>query len=272
MIIQTDGTEPGPYIYDGASWQYMLCCSSGIGCQMSSTTSVTDVTTNGGSDGTATTNPVGGTIPYSYQWNGIASGQSTATATGLVAGTYCVTVTDNNNCTFTDCGITITEPSGAPLSIGDTHQGGIIFYLDGNGGGLIAAPTDQSTSAEWGCYNTTISGADGTAIGTGAQNTIDIEAGCTTANTAAEICANLTLGGYSDWFLPSKDELNLMRQNIGHGDALGLGNNIGGFDSYYYWSSSEFSNYNAWRQRFSDGFQGNDGKFATYSVRAVRAF
>ena len=63
-----------------------------------------------------------------------------------------------------------------------------------------------------GCFGTNISGADGTAIGTGAQNTIDIvNANCSpymSGNSiAANICDTLTLGGYSDWFLPSKDEL-----------------------------------------------------------------
>ena len=66
------------------------------------------------------------------------------------------------------------------LSIGDTYQGGIIFYLDGNSKGLIAAPTDQSTEAKWGCYETLIPGANGTGIGTGNQNTIDIENICDT--------------------------------------------------------------------------------------------
>jgi hypothetical protein len=95
--------------------------------------------------------------------------------------------------------------NNSPLAIGDTHQGGIIVYLDGNGGGLIAAPSDQSSGAEWGCSGTTI--GTGSLLGTGAQNTIDIELECTTPGTAADICANLTLGGYSDWFLPSKNEL-----------------------------------------------------------------
>jgi len=175
--------------------------------------------------------------------------------------------------TFLSCkkddDINTTNPTG--LSIGDTYQGGIIFYLDGNGGGLIAAPTDQSTGAQWGCYGTTISGADGTAIGTGAQNTIDIEFECDTAGTAADICANLTLGEYSDWFLPAKDELNEMYLNIGQGNALGLGN-IGGFDSTIYWSSTEYASSGAWRENFFIGNQDGYVKDASNNVRAIRAF
>ena len=164
-----------------------------------------------------------------------------------------------------------TTDVGSCILIGDTYQGGIIFYLDSNGGGLIAAPTDQSMGAEWGCLGVLISGADGIAIGTGAQNTIDIEARCSTNGTAADICANLTLGGYSDWFLPSKDELNLMYRNIGQGNALGL-NNIGGFSPNYYWSSTESSSVSAWRQGFSNGGQSGYGKYGTNYVRSVRAF
>jgi len=158
-----------------------------------------------------------------------------------------------------------TNNNNSALAIGDTHQGGIIFYLDANGGGLIAAPSDQSSDAEWGCYNTEILGADGSGIETGNQNTIDIEAGCNETETAADICANLTIDGYSDWFLPSKDELNEMYLN----KAI-----IGGFSPNSYWSSTEADNLSANMQRFSDGFQSDSKEYKdyTYSVRAVRAF
>jgi len=156
--------------------------------------------------------------------------------------------------------------SAQGLSIGDTYQGGIVFYLDGNGGGLIAAPSDQSTGAEWGCFGTLISGADGTAIGTGNQNTIDIEAGCTTVGTAADICANYTDGTYSDWFLPSKDELNQMWLNL-HLQGLG------GFANYGYLSSTENGINLAWVQGFGDGVQSSYIKYnANGNVRAIRSF
>ena len=166
---------------------------------------------------------------------------------------------------------------GQNLAIGDTYQGGIIFYLDGSGGGLIAAPTDQSTKTsviEWGCDGTNLTKANGKAIGKGAQNTIDIEAGCTNTGTAADICANLTLGGYSDWFLPSRDELNEMYLNL---HQQGLGGFASDFDDTnetggIYWSSTERSRSYAWVQEFRYGDQYWEIKSFDVNVRAIRAF
>jgi len=130
---------------------------------------------------------------------------------------------------------------------------------------LEAAPSDQSLNLEWGCIGLSISGADGTAVGTGEQNTLDIETGCTTPDTAADICANLSLGGYSDWFLPSKDELNLIYENL---KVFGVGD----FTDSGYWSSSEINAGSAWGQYFSNSNQFNYTKDSTPLVRAVRAF
>ena len=158
---------------------------------------------------------------------------------------------------------------GQNLAVGDTYEGGIIFYLDGNGGGLIAAPTDQATVndfPDWGCIGTAISGADGLTLGTGAQNTIDIENGCTTSGTAADICSNLVLDGFSDWFLPSIGELEIMYLNIG------TGSNIGNFVNTKYWSSTEKDETYAWSWEFSSGYQDYNSKTSNKYVRAIRAF
>jgi uncharacterized protein (TIGR02145 family) len=164
--------------------------------------------------------------------------------------------------------------SGVPIDsiVGKTYQGGVIAYLDTlDGTGLIAAPTDQSDGVAWGCYGTLISGADGTEIGTGNQNTADILAGCSETNSASYFCDTLTLGGYNDWFLPSKDELNKLYENIGQGNALGLGN-VGGFANDDYWSSTEYGHGSAWKQGFDYGTQYYGIKSSYGSVRAVRAF
>jgi len=175
---------------------------------------------------------------------------------------------------FSACEKEEEEPinNNSELAIGDTHQGGIIFYLDSNGGGLISALDDLEGTYIWGCFGTDILGADKNAIGTGAQNTIDIEAGCATSGTAADVCSNLTHEGFSDWFLPSRLELNQMYLNIGQGNALGL-ENVGGFGNFNYWTSTEDGNERAWYQYFLLGNQANDGLKNQYlNVRPVRAF
>lgn len=79
---------------------------------LSATISTTNVSGNGGWNGTATVNPGGGTAPYTYSWS--PSGGTAATASGMSAGTYTVFVTDDNGC-FTTASATITEPTALTL-------------------------------------------------------------------------------------------------------------------------------------------------------------
>jgi hypothetical protein len=120
-------------------------------------------------------------------------------------------------------------------------------------------------------------------IGTGEQNTTDIVKGCVTSDiTAAELADDLVLGGQSDWFLPSKDELNALCKwafgdtvnavcNNDGLDSLSLVND--GFSADGYWSSSEYGASFARTQYFSFGGQSDYYKtIATAFVRPVRAF
>jgi len=145
---------------------------------------------------------------------------------------------------------------------------GIIFYDKGqytNGWRYLeAAPVDLPNRA----YGQDVPGTS-TAIGAGKRNTELIvnrlnQLGET--GGAAQMCAQFEYGGYRDWFLPSKDELDLMYRNL---KAKGLG----GFSNNWYWSSSLYNYTNlGWLQRFSDGSQDSAGKSNAHSVRAVRAF
>jgi len=121
--------------------------------------------------------------------------------------------------------------------IGDEGPaGGIVFFDKGESSGgwryLEAAPSRTESNAEW--------------------------------NRALQICKGMEYGGYRDWRLPSKDELNFMYKNLKQKD-------LGGFSDNWYWSSEQDRTY-ACYQSFTDGSQTYDWKVKMYSVRAVRAF
>jgi hypothetical protein len=179
-----------------------------------------------------------------------------------------------------------TEP-GIEYAIGDTGPaGGLVFYDKGyysyGWRYLEAAPSDLG-SYVFGYYRATdnsdylITGT-GFGIGSGRGNTEMIvetmggeaysnndKDGVRTADYAAKKCSDYEAGGYDDWFLPSKDELNQMYRNL-------YLNNLGGVSDYYYWSSSELPAYRAWRQYFYDGYQDYNFRDYSYRVRPVRAF
>ena len=151
------------------------------------------------------------------------------------------------------------------VEIGNEVFGGMVFYMsDDLKTGLVVSTEDQSNAANWGCQGTSIDGASNDQIGSGLQNTLGIINDCNQNNIAAKICNELTLNGYEDWYLPSKDELNLIFTNL---HSQGLGN----FSSIY-WSSSQYSDFFAWIQNFNGGSQNYDGKYANRQVRAVRSF
>jgi hypothetical protein len=161
----------------------------------------------------------------------------------------------------------------SPSELGRSFQGGIITYIFQPGDpsydpnvphGLIAAPSDQSTSMEWYNGTYTYTGATGTAIGTGQSNTTAIVNNQGAGSYAAQLCNDLVLNGYSDWYLPSKDEMyNLyLNKNI-----------IGGFSTNgIYWSSTEYGNQDAWSLNFYNGVQDFLNKDSPRFVRAVRSF
>ena len=183
--------------------------------------------------------------------------------------------------------VTISTTGAAPTyAIGDTGPaGGKIFITPstvGNSTGKYfevapyLSPDITRTWATGANQSAGVTGAEGTAIGTGEQNTIDIVAqvGNFAATCAAAYCADYTYGGFSDWFLPSNNEITRLQAS-----AASLGS-FGTFEtSARYWTSTEGPSYSGTYYPDAKGMGGGigtgfDGGFKNSAlfVRPVRSF
>ena len=169
-----------------------------------------------------------------------------------------------------------STPSARSYSVGDIGPGGGLVFLISGGLTYEMAPkswgVNETTGIGW-CSDTTsaITGANGLAVGTGSANTTAMQSpACTTgAGVAARAYRG---GGFSDWFLPSQDELNAMYT---YSLVGGFNSATYGFSSGAYWSSSQYialTPPTAWAQIFGTGFQGHGDKSIPFSVRPIRAF
>jgi hypothetical protein len=181
-------------------------------------------------------------------------------------------------------GGTLACVDGGVCAVGDTGPGGgKVFYVHASGSFacgatlsstckyLEAAPTTGTNNwtdatFAWSDITNVSVGVDGqgTAIGTGYKNTQAMVAQSSTANRAGTIArAYRGPNNLSDWYLPSKNELNQLYIEKAR---------IGGFSTDWYWSSSEVDATEAWPQHFGNGLQYGYFKTSSVYVRPVRAF
>jgi len=168
-------------------------------------------------------------------------------------------------------------------AIGDSAGGGIVFYDSGTtnswGRYLVAATDDQSAGAKWATATGTndlasidpnvatdygmIPAVSGMGAGKTNQAVLMAAANTNASGLSAYVCANYNGGGYTDWWLPSIEELRqLYAQRLV----------VGGFSATLYWSSSQYTTSNAWSFSFGSGYTNytSTTKTNTSAVRAVR--
>ena len=166
--------------------------------------------------------------------------------------------------------------------VGELYGGGVVFWVDQTGNhGLICSMIDLSTSQVWSNIDATEIGATAQSDWDGNSNSTAITGQAGHTSSAAKLCIDYTntdygTGTYSDWYLPSRGELNDLWNSIkAVQKALDSDGNPAttAIIKNYYWSSSEYNGYSAWLFSFGFGYADYATKdYAVVYVRAVRAF
>lgn len=153
---------------------------------------------------------------------------------------------------------------GAPR-VGDAAGGGIIFYIDEVNNKYLVVSTDEGDGA-WGNKGTDIAGADD--MYNGVQNTADLDNA--TGSPAASWCKTYSAGGFSDWFLPSTNQLQQLyvSKNVINVSLRNISKTELGEDAY--WSSTEGGANNAHATYFDTGYAGVADKSGSLKIRSIR--
>jgi len=227
------------------------------------------ITTDGGSAITAkgvcwSTSPSPTLGVGNFTSNGTGTASFVSNITGLTGSTtYYVRAYATNaiGTSYSTTDQTFTTCVASPYKVGDFAGGGRVFYVSCDGHGLIAALSDQSTNAVWGCSGTNI--VTSSTVGTGAANTAAILAGCADRPIAASIASSCTDGGYNDWYLPSQAELGLL-VNSGY---------LFGVQVSYYPSSTQSNATTVSGYYYANNWQASGlAKTTQFKVRAIRSF
>jgi uncharacterized protein (TIGR02145 family) len=211
--------------------------------------------------------------------DGNGTGSFISSVTGLLPNTVYFVRAYATNSVGTAYGNEVSLTTNQPV-IGDPYQGGKVAYIFQSGDpgyiagqvhGLIVALSDidETTGTVWSNISSTAVTGTSTSLGTGQANTNKIISQSGHTLSAASVCDSYTntetgTGVYSDWYLPSRDELIKVNINM----AL-----LGSFPWFYYWSSSEYNATDAWYVQFAMGSgQANLVKSGPNGVRPVRTF
>ena len=250
-----------------------------ISCEPTTTTTSTTAaptTTTTTSSSTSTTSTTTTAAPTTTTTTSSSTSTTTTTTTAAPTTTTTTTAAPTTTTTTTTEALTTTSTTTAAVSsenyvVGQSAIGGTVAYIlqPGDPGydptlqqGFVATVADYPTTHSWGCAGK-VTGATGTALGTGSQNTTNILNNCTQIGIAARVCANLAEGGYDDWYLPSQDELSKLYLNK---------DIIGGFTGINYLTSTEQNDSYAAYRRFIDGEEDGVSKNTPITIRPIRSF
>ena len=223
--------------------------TNGTSCSGTSGTNGTTCTGTSGTDGTGGGHSLGSKAGKSGS-GGLGSlgdvvsgslGQSGDIGFNGTSGTSGSGCSSGTSSTSGACTSGTSGTNGTSHYVGEIFGGGTVFYTDGHTG--LTVSTDNVLNIQWALNSKWDTIGTSTSYGSGNNNTTLIHNKYPSDNIAANFCYNLSYSGYSDWYMPSKDEFTILRNSGIINDSI-----------HSYWCSSEVDNTYAWTEASNTWF------------------